>query len=80
MHVGHRLPPILTLTYYLYLTITINFFTKHKMHNLINFFIFLNSQIVITFIDKFIFYKPRFLYKFLNFDVINIQLLKMSSI
>ena len=50
------------------------------MHNLIKFFIFLNSQIVITFIDKFIFYKQRFLYKFLNFDVINIQLLKVSSI
>ena len=82
MYVRHRLLPILTLhvTYYLYLTITINFFTKHKFHNLINFSIFFNSQIVVTFIDKFIFYKPRFLYKFINFNVTNIQLLKVSNI
>ena len=50
------------------------------MHNLVNFLIFLNSQIVITFMDKFIFYKPRFLYKFINFNVTNIQLIKVSAV
>ena len=50
------------------------------MHNLVNFLIFLNSQIVITFIDKLIFYKPRFLYKFINFNVTNIQLMKVSAV